>query len=178
MTDAQLLEKLKKRSRKSLETAIRRFNGYVAAIIYNTGRGSLSREDMEELQDDVFLALWNNAENITDSLRRYIGASARNMTLSRLRTLKPTAELPGDAASPCGNPEEEAEKNELARLIFEEIEKLGPPDSEVLSRFFFGGQKMREIAAEMGLGISGVKMKIKRGRERLKTALERKGVLP
>ena len=177
MTDAQLLEKLKKRKLNSLETAIRRFNGYVCTIIFNTGGISLSHEDMEELVDDVFMALWNNAENINDSLKSYIGATARNMTLTRLRRIRQTDEISDNAVSPYGNPEEETEKNELSRLLYEEIMNLGPPDNEIFLRFFYNGQKLREIAAETGLGLSTVKSKIRRGKEHLKSALSKKEVL-
>lgn len=177
MTDSQLLEKLKKRSRNSLETAIRRFNAYVCTIIFNTGGNSLTREDMEELVDDVFLALWNNADNINESLKGYIGATARNMTLKKLRGLRPEDELPENCASPYGNPDEEAEKNELSRELYDEIMRLGPPDSEIFLRFYYNGQKLREIASELGLGISSVKMKLLRGKKRLRDAFSGKGVL-
>ncbi len=177
MTDLQLLEKLKKRSRKSLETAIRRFNGYVCVVIFNTGAGSLTKEDMEELADDVFLALWNNADKINESLKAYIGATARNMTLKKLRGLKDEEELPENFPSSYGNPEEETEKNELSRLLYNEIMELGPPDSEIFLRYYYNGQKLREIAAELGLSVSNVKMKLLRGRNRLKDAFSRKGAL-
>ncbi len=177
MTDAQLLEKLQKRNRSSLETVIRRFNAYVCTIIFNTGGNSLTREDMEELVDDVFLALWNNAGNINESLKAYIGATARNMTIKRLRGLRPEEELPEDCASDYGNPEDTVEKNELSRMLYDEIEKLGQPDSEIFLRYYYNDQKLREIAAELGLSISNVKMKLMRGRGRLREAFSGKEVL-
>ena len=176
MTDAQLLEKLQKRNRSSLETVIRRFNAYVCTIIFNTGGNSLTREDMEELVDDVFLALWNNAGNINESLKAYIGATARNMTIKRLRGLRPEEELPEDCASDYGNPEDTVEKNELSRMLYDEIEKLGQPDSEIFLRYYYNDQKLREIAAELGLSISNVKMKLMRGRGRLREAFSGKEV--
>ncbi len=177
MTDAQLLEKLKKRSRSSLETAIRRFNAYVCTVIFNTGGNSLTREDMEELADDVFLALWNNAGNINESLKAYIGATARNMTIGKLRSLKPEEELPEDCAAAYGDPEDAAVKNELSRMLYDEIINLGRPDSEIFLRYYYNGQKLREIAAELGLSVSNVKMKLMRGRSRLKDAFSGKEVL-
>ena len=55
-------------------------------IIRNVGRNVLSESDAEELTSDVFIALWNHADNLSDgSLKAYLGVTARNMAISRLR---------------------------------------------------------------------------------------------
>ena len=176
MTETKILEKLKTRNQRALEEAIYRFNGYAAAVIFNTGGNSLSREDMEEIADDVFLAVWENALSIKVSLKAYIRAIARNKTLDRLRTLKPTEEIPDNCVSDYGNPEEVTENNYISGLVYNEIVALGSPDTEIFFRYFYSEQKLREIAEETGLGLSAVKMRVKRGKERLRKAIVQNGV--
>ena len=178
MNDIQLLEKLKKRSRSSLEAAIRRYSSYVSTVIYNTAGSSLSKEDIEEVAQDVFLALWNNAENIRgESITAYIGRTAHNMALNKLRTLRPALPISDTLPSEDGNPEAELEVKEFSRLLYEEIVGLGPPDSEIFIRYYYNNEKIREISADMEMNASTIKSRLRRGKERLKQILSGKGGL-
>ena len=178
MNDIKLLEKLKKRSRSSLETAIRRYSAYVGTVIYNTAGSSLSREDMEEVAQDVFLALWNNAGNIYgESITAYIGRTAHNMALNKLRALKPALPISDTLPSEAEDPEAELEIKEFSRMLYNEIVGLGPPDSEIFIRYYYNNEKIREISADMGMNASTIKTKLRRGKERLKQILSGKGGL-
>ena len=60
----RLVEKLKKHDEKALTQIIEQESRFVASIIFNTSKGSLSKEDIEEVTSDVFVTLWNNADKV------------------------------------------------------------------------------------------------------------------
>ena len=48
------MEKLKKHDEKALSKIIEQQSGLVASVIYNTSKGSLTKEDIEEVIQDIF----------------------------------------------------------------------------------------------------------------------------
>ena len=48
---------------------------------------------------------------------------------------------------------------------------MGPPDTEIFLRHYYYCQSVETVAREMKLGLSAVKMRLKRGREKLRSAL-------
>ena len=60
----QLAEKLKQHDEKALGQIIEKYSRFAATVIYNTAKGSLAKEDIEEVVADVFVTLWNNAEKV------------------------------------------------------------------------------------------------------------------
>ena len=66
MEDARLIERLRRHSRSALEDAIRRYTPYVSVTVWRTlsTGGSAFPEDVEEIVSDVFLALWEHAEEL------------------------------------------------------------------------------------------------------------------
>ena len=56
--DQKILRGLKRQDSAALEAAIRRYSGYVAAVIGNQLGSFAAGEDIEELASDVFVALW------------------------------------------------------------------------------------------------------------------------
>ena len=52
----RLVEKLKKHDEKALSQIIEQQSRFVASVIYNTSKGSLTKEDIEEVIADVYSA--------------------------------------------------------------------------------------------------------------------------
>ena len=52
----RLMEKLKKHDEKALSQIIEQQSRFVASVIYNTSKGSLTKEDIEEVIADVYSA--------------------------------------------------------------------------------------------------------------------------
>ena len=69
MTDeAELLQRLRKREKNSIDEAIRIYTPYLSTVLYYMAGNSLPKEDIEEIVADVFIVLWKNAGRI-DSVR-------------------------------------------------------------------------------------------------------------
>ena len=70
-----------------------------------------------------------------------------------------------------GNPETETLKADESRRLYEAVMLLGEPDSEIMLRYYYNGEKIREISKSMDINASTIKTKLKRGREKLKKYL-------
>ena len=64
MNEDKLTERLHKKDEKALEEIILRFTPLVSTIIYNVSKGSMAKEDIEEITSDVFITLWNHAKDV------------------------------------------------------------------------------------------------------------------
>lgn len=169
MTDNKLLEKLKSRNENSIELLISKYSAYVGTIVYNTIGQSATKEDLEEVIQDVFFAIWENAENIRD-LKTYIGTTSRNKAINKLRSITYTCEI--DDIKPTGDETALAvEKKETTKLLYDAIEALGEPDSEIFFRYYYNNEKIKDIAKETNLNSSTIKSKLKRGKEKLSAYL-------
>ena len=69
MTDeAELLQRLRKREKNSIDEAIRIYTPDLSTVLYHMAGNSLPKEDIEEIVADVFIVLWKNFGRI-DSVR-------------------------------------------------------------------------------------------------------------
>lgn len=173
MKDKDLIKGLKNKRRSALEKVIETYSAYVSVVVYNVMGNLMSREDMEEVIADVFISLWNNSEYIREDgeLRPYIGAVARNKAKNKLREMENTVELNERTVSDSGDPEKETLKADESRRLYEAVMSLGEPDSEIMLRFYYNGEKIKEISKAMDMNASTIKTKLKRGREKLKDHL-------
>lgn len=169
MTDGKLLERLRCRDESGLKALISKYSAYVGTIAYNTIGQSASKEDLEEVVSDVFLAIWEHAGNITE-LKSYIATTAKNKALNKLRNITLMYELT-DNDTRGDETAEEAERREVTRILYEAIEALGEPDCEIFFRYYYNNEKIRDIAKELGVKASTVKSKLKRGKEKLNAYL-------
>ena len=67
------------------------------------------------------------------------------------------------------------EQKERRRWIRQTLKELGPPDSEIFLRYYYYEQPVRDIAEELGLKPEAVKTRLRRGREKLRTLMEKGG---
>ena len=122
MEEQALCRKIAHGSQRALEEAIRRYSAYVVTVIHNRSRGCLSPEDEEELASDTFFALWNHAGDIHGgSLRAWLGAVARNATVSRLRSLSPTVPLEEELLPAVASPWEDWEETIRLQALLERL---------------------------------------------------------
>ena len=174
MNDEKIIKGLKNRKRSSLEKAIEKYSAYVNVIVYNIIGNTMAKEDIEEAVSDVFISLWNNAEYINQesgSLKFYIGAIARNKARNKLRELRVCCQLDENSYSREGNPEDELDSREAGKMLYSLIMSLGEPENEIMIRYYYNSEKIREISKSMDINISTVKTKLKRSREKLKAIL-------
>ena len=141
------------------------------------GRGT--REDVEELTADVFLALWAHAGELEpeQGLRPWLGAVARNKAADWLRTHREAVPLSENAAAPGGvDPQDEAERREWAARLWDAVEGLDEPDRTLFLRYYYYGDRLKDAARELGLSQAAAKQRLFRGRKVLRDILTKGGV--
>ncbi len=165
--EAKLLAQIKKREERAIDRAVRLYTPYLSTVLYNMAPG-LSKEDTEEIVSDVFFALWKNAEYIDlnkGTVRSYIAAAARNFALKRLKKKRDSVSL-DEAEIPAGEPDSLS-----AMTVWDAVMSLGEPDSEIFTRFYKYGERIRDISRATGINMSTVKTKLSRGKDKLKRIL-------
>ncbi len=177
MDEREALRKLKRKDEKALEWFIERYAAYVNTIIYNIIGRSMSTSDIEEVSSDVFFTLWVNAKNISPGkAKAYLGGVARNKAKESTRKIGSEIPLEEDVILVSeSDPEQDFEEREQARFIRETVLAMQYPDREIFLRYYYYYQPVAEIAAEMNIHISTVKMKLHRGRKALKEKLSKGG---
>lgn len=174
MDERTLIKKLNRRSYGALDQAVARYTPYVSAVILRTLAGRACREDVEELSADVFVALWTHADTLDpdQGLRPWLAAVAKNKATDFLRRSRPSAPIPEDAPDPAPGPEELAQRREQSARLWAAVDGLGEPDRTLFLRYYYEGDKLKAIAAELGLSQTAAKQRLFRGRKALKAALQ------
>jgi len=173
MEDGKLLRRMQKGDAGSLEVLIRRYTPYVSAVVYRF-LGSLPREDLEEAVADTFVALWRHAADLeAETLRSWLGTVAANKAKSKLRAHTDSAPLLETLPSPEKTPEGQTESQETGQALWRAVDSLPEPERTLFFRYYYEGEKLKTVAAELGLSLSAAKTKLFRGRQVLKEILLR-----
>lgn len=179
MTDEQLLREMRKGNQEALQQMIQRYHRYLTTIIGNILGSGGSREDIEELVQDTFYAVWNRAGEIRGPLKPYLCTTARNRAKSHLRKNRPQfsggdlVEVPDELS----NLEESAIRADLAQRVRAAIDRMRPRDREIFLRTYYYLQNSQEVAQEMGLSPNTVRSCLLRGRKVLQRTLGKEGIL-
>ena len=174
--DRKLLTALKAQDPRALESAIDRYSPYVAGVLRKVLGTLGTREDLEELASDVFVALWRGAETLREDsdLKLWLGVVARNRALKHLRGLR--LELPLDEDILPGGEESPGrfwERREEAQAVRDAVLQLDAQDQDIFLRHYFWRHGVRQIALELDMKESTVKSRLKRGRDKLRTILKK-----
>ena len=174
MDERALVKKLNRGSRSALDMAVKRFTPYVSAVILRALAGRACREDVEELSADVFVALWTHADTLDpdQGLRPWLAAVAKNKATDFLRRSRPSAPIPEDAPDPSPGPEELAQRRDQSARLWAAVDGLDEPDRTLFVRYYYEGDKLKTVAAELGLSQTAAKQRLFRGRKALKAALQ------
>ena len=150
---------------------------YVYTIVFNQLRTYGSREDIEECVSDIFADIYLSFENKSEyhgDLKGYIGSIAKRRAIDAYRSIsvKYGRTVPIDSAPDSIDNgfdlEEKAEKNELRQLLINAVNELGKPDSDIIIQKFYYNMSSREIANNLSMKASAVRMRCGRAMNRLR----------
>ena len=179
MNDKKLAQKLKRGDRLALDRAMDTYTAYLSAVVWNAMGPAASAQDVEEVVSDTFLALWSRRDSLRpeQGLKPWLAAVARNRAVDRLRAAPPRP-LPLDEAGEAGGPgpEDELERRMFAEALRRAVEALPPPDDQLVLRFYYEGEKLKDIAGDLGLSLPAAKSRLCRARRRLKEILIKGGL--
>lgn len=184
MEDSEILELFRNRSEQALEVTERRYGRYVRAIAVNILQNDA---DAEETVNDTLLKAWNTIPPASpESLASYLGMLCRQIAIDRVRhdrcrkrdageTLA-VEELEECLTDPdSGNPVDAlALRDALDRFL-----RSLPRETRIVfvQRYWYCSS-IENIAENLSMGQSRVKMLLLRTRKKLRTFLEKEGYQP
>lgn len=181
MTENELRRLLQSVPAKGEEALFSQYHSYVYAIAFRQLHGIGTQEDVEECVIDVFLEIIERIDDIREgSLKSYIGTTARNQAINRVRSIAGRArktvsieetEANGEQLCSPQDVEQDAEQRELTRRVYESILRLGEPDASILIQKFYYGRNAVEIARVLHMRPGTVRNRCARALQKLRTAL-------
>ena len=180
MTEQTIIRKMQAKDPAALEALMDYYIPYVSALVWNILRFSMQPEDAEEVVSDVFLAAWNQAEDLrSGKVKAWLAAVARNKAKCRLRSIVTALPLEEELLEQPGqeNPEVQLTQAEERILVNWAVNSLPEQDREIFLRHYYHAQTVREISEKMALNESTIKTKLRRGRAKLKKIMTRWGAL-
>ena len=173
MDDKTLARALRRGDPKALEAAIDGYTAYVSAVITHQLSGGGTRQDVEELCANCFLALWQQRERLRGHhLRGWLGAVARNEARMFLRRQKLQTVPEEDLlllSEDCA--QRFLDEKERLRCLRAALDRLEPCDRELVLRRYYYNQSVPDIAAALGLHPEAAKSRLRRSRDKLKRIL-------
>ena len=157
---------------------VRRYEKPIFNLMY---RASGSRDDAADLTQEAFLKAYHKIHTFRAGRRFYPWLYtlsinvARDYLRKRHRQPDMTDRDPETMARMAfgeSNVIAEAERSAKVRSLFEMLHKLPLNDREAVLLRFREGLKMKEIAVRLGLSLSGAKMRVQRGLQKLQKAWE------
>lgn len=161
----------------ALGWVMNRYGAYVYAIVYNILGETMGPEDTAEICSDVFFTLWSGARKVRPGkLKAWLGGVARNKAREKLRSARRDLPLEEDVLLIAdADPVRDLEDREQAAFLQKALLGMGYPDREIFLRHYYYYQPLTQIAWEMGMNLSTVKTRLRRGREKLKDVLREGG---
>ncbi len=174
MSDDLMLKALQKKPEEGLRMAMDKY----ARLVYHIALGKLrdvcSKEDIEELVSDVFLALFENRNKIkSGKIKAFLCSVALNKSVDLFRriTFSQTVELKEDILSYDGMVEEMFFKAQDKKELKAALSQLDELDKSILARKIYLRQTSKQIAQALNLSDDAVRKRISRSYEKLRENL-------
>ncbi|MGN1403071.1 MAG: RNA polymerase sigma factor [Ruminococcus sp.] len=177
MGERNLIHRLRQHQPEALEELIQAYSPYVGTIVRNIIGQYLPESDVEELTADVFVAVWEHTEQLkVGKLSGYLAAIARNRAKNRIRSYHETVDLE-NLAEICApeNVEEAIDKKLLAEILQDVLDTLPAKDREILVRYYYCYESVKQVADALNMTESAVKMRMSRARKKLQQELVERG---
>jgi len=176
ITDEILIAAIKKDDYVSYNQLFTRYYGRLCQYAYSWLE---SREDSEDIIQELFLSLWNGRKRIevNENVSGYLFKMAKNMSLNHIRTAKNYRMLLEKQNNmPSYYEENLLESDEFRIALYDCIERLPERSREVFLLHRLKGLKQKEISDKLSISIKTIKNQIWGTLQKLKKCLEIKGL--
>lgn len=179
MNDNKLLKLLKQNPTAGIEQLMNQYTG----LLYTVVKGRLREtyhlsSDIMDCVADVFSKFYTELDNYnpdTSSIKSYLCVMARNhaINIAKKRSRQKMDFSLNDEETVIHladtvEIESEIEGAELRKALFDAIEELGEPDSNIVFRKYYYGESSKEISKAVGLNVSTVDTRAHRALNKLR----------
>lgn len=182
MQDEKITELFFERSQEAIEETKIKYSSYCMKVATNILK---SKQDAEECVNDSYMKLWSSIPpNRPASLKAYLAKIVRNLSLDKLEKQKAkkrgsgTAELVFDEICEfiSTGGEQLADEIALREAINSFLASLDRQTRIIFVQRYWYFCSVKEIAVQLNVGESKVKMTLKRTRDKLREQLEKEGL--
>lgn len=185
MTDERIIEMYNARAEDAINATKEKYGRYCYSIAYNILR---KNEDAEECENDTYLCAWNSIPPAKPKvLSSFLGVITRRISLDRYRKQNADKRGGGDVALSFDELEEcisdgksiddNLDAKSIADIVSSFLYMLKETECNVFLRRYFYFDSIDDICMRYGYSKSKVKMMLCRTREKLKSELEKEGVV-
>ncbi len=179
MNEDVIIRKLKQQDSEALDEAIKQYTRLVSAIICNIAGTQLTAEDVEELTEDTFIAMWYNADKLeAGKMKAYICQIAKNKTKNKLRDMnkhKKVISIDSIQTEDDFLLTDDIEEKHTSMTLLEALDEIGDPDREIIIRKYYYYQNSKQIGESMDMNSQTVRTKLSRAKDKLKKILKERG---
>jgi RNA polymerase sigma-70 factor (ECF subfamily) len=179
LTDTEIIKRVLQGEQALFAHLVERYQQYVFTLV---GRFAASREDTEEISQDVFVKAYRSLADFRGEAKfsTWLYTIVRTSCITFLRKKRlDTTSLDNERtflqleSKESGFNANAVERKSRHAMVNAAIQMLSPDDSQVLTLFYKGEQTLEEIGRIMGLDPNTVKVKLHRARNRLKEKMEK-----
>ena len=181
--DKQRVELFRARDEQALEETHKKYNRYCHAIAFNILN---SNEDSEECVNDTYVRAWDSIPpTIPNQLSAFLGRITRNLALNRYKTRKSQKRGNGridialDELMGCISSDPQADISDdiaLRNALNSFLHSLPEEAMKVFMKKYWYMYSVSEIADQLSISESKVKIVLHRTRISLKKYLEKEGI--
>ena len=161
-----------------IEKVMKDYTNYVYVIIKSI-YANFTKEDIDEINLDVFLTLWKNQNklDINNKMSAYIAGITKNLTKQKCRNLKVYDDIFDyeEEIISFMNVEFVYSKNEQQIIIINELKKLKKESIKIFVLYYYQNKSTKEISILNNLSESKVRTELFRIRKKLQKALKKGG---
>jgi RNA polymerase sigma-70 factor (ECF subfamily) len=176
LSNEYLMALIKKGDDAALAELYRRHSPMLRSVI---ARIMNNESDIDDLIQEVFLELWNRAENYSEEKGKVLGwivTLARRRAIDKLRKkqayfraeerlrLEPTASLHHSV-------DEEASAGELTGIFTKLFSQLPDAQRQALHLSYYCGMSQREIAAKTGIPLGTIKTRLELALRKIRSSV-------
>lgn len=168
-----------KENRLDIDCLINEYYSYIYMIVKNSVSIIITDEDIEEIISDVFLALWKNHSNLEKDtpIKQYITGIAKNIIKNKYRSTKLNYSISDYEEQLISNDNLEilAEEKEQNKIIIDTLKTMKEDEYKIFMMFYYKSKKIKDIAKDLNISESNVKVKLHRIRKVVKENLKNGG---
>ncbi|MEX0736061.1 MAG: sigma-70 family RNA polymerase sigma factor [Bacteroidota bacterium] len=182
--DLDLLKRIQRRDQKALSLL---YDRYAPILFPLSLRVVSSRDEAEEILQEVFLQVWEKADTYVaerGSVYSWVVTICRNRSIDRIRSRnfkKKTKEVGLEASQSVPDSNRSSNPHDLvvlkgyAETVREALKSLSSLEMKILELSYYEGHSQSEIAAMLKLPLGTVKTKMRKGLQKLRQIVGEEG---
>jgi RNA polymerase sigma-70 factor, ECF subfamily len=178
-SDIEIISQILKGDHDAYALLVERYKSYVFTL---TLRFTKSREDAEEVSQDIFVKAYRSLADFKGTAKfstwLYTIVNTTCITFLRKKRLQVqsldderTFEIADSQGS--GFKANQIEQKSRVNMVNQAIAMLNPDDAEIITLFYKNEQSLEEIGQVLGLEVNTAKVRLHRARARLKEKMEK-----